>query len=170
MQQIQDCYGERPPPDLHNQWLMKATWFLPALLVLAGCGAPKNDIGVPSSPGPTASSAAPKFSDFVVTDDETTRTPKKSFATDAAKVIVYFNMDNVNAGSKLHATFVAEKAEGVRPNFKFKEMELDVPEMGSGGNFSLDKPPAGWPVGDFRMDLSLNGKLVESVKFSFAKQ
>jgi hypothetical protein len=35
--------------------------------------------------------------------------------------------------------------------------------------FSFSKPTAGWPVGDYRVDLFLDGKKATDVKFKVAK-
>ncbi len=149
---------------------MKTLWPAVALLALVGCGAPKNDVGVPNSPLPAAERPVPKFSDLVVSDDESTfEEPKSTFAPDTAQIFLFFHFDNVKAGQKIKATFVAEKVEGARPDFKFKELDLDVPKEGSDAKMSVERPPANWPVGDFRVDLTLDGKAMDSVKFKVAK-
>ena len=37
------------------------------------------------------------------------------------------------------------------------------------GNFSLSKPTAGWPFGAYKVELQLDGKVLETVKFNIAK-
>lgn len=141
---------------------MKTTLAALGLVFIVGCGAPG------SSSGPSAS-AAPKFGDVVVTNDESTKTPVSSFAPDTPKIFVVCPFDNVKVGSKIKAAFVADKAEGAPPNYKIDEVDFDVTPIVNTVTASISMPNKGWPVGSYHVDLTLDGKQMATEKFSVAK-
>ena len=51
------------------------------------------------------------------------------------------------------------------PDPDFAEETLTATEEGQNGGFTLSKPNNGWPVGKYRAELYVDGKLAETVKF-----
>jgi hypothetical protein len=93
------------------------------------------------------------------------KTAQDQFRPDAAKVVLHAELMDVPEGVKLGATWIAEKTSVAPPNYKIDSAEL-VAEGTNEASFSLSKPDAGWPVGDYRVDLSIDGKTVKSAHFS----
>lgn len=129
-------------------------------------GAGGKDLGATKSAGDEADG---KFTDVVVTDDKDANTPKSEFKTDTPKIFVTFKFENVKRGSKLTGTWICEKSDVAPPNFKIDEPTVDTGILTNSGDFSLSKPTKGWPVGSYRTDLSINGKVIQSVKFTVVK-
>ena len=148
---------------------MKAALAVAGLLLLAGCGAPKNDIASPGSPSASAENNAPKFGEIIVTNDESTKPSMTTFAPDTAKIFVLAPFENVKTGSKIKATWIAEKVEGAAPNFKINEVTFDVTPLVNELTASMTSPTKGWPVGTYHVDLTLDGKPMGTAKFSVAK-
>ena len=64
------------------------------------------------------------------------------------------------AGDSLTAGWIAEKTDGTAPNFTITSVQIPLgasPMVSS----SLSKPDAGWPAGQYRVDVSHNGGPVE---------
>ena len=62
-----------------------------------------------------------------------------------------------------------EKTGVAPPNYKIDEKELKVYPMMNEVTYSLSKPNAGWPVGEYRVDLYIDNKPAGHVKFRVAK-
>jgi hypothetical protein len=144
---------------------MKATIAALGLVIIAGCGAPKGDL-VPTASG---APAAPKFDNMVVTNDESVKTPMTTFASTTPKIFAMCSFENVKVGSKIKATWIADKAEGAAPNFKIDEANFDTTPLVNEATTSMTSPTKGWPVGDYHVEFSMNGKVVSTAKFSVSK-
>jgi hypothetical protein len=90
---------------------------------------------------------------------------QEHFSTDAAKVVLHVELLDIPEGVKLGATWVAEKTSVAPPNFRIDTAET-VAEGTNEASFSMTKPDAGWPVGVYRVDLSIGGATVKSARFS----
>lgn len=109
------------------------------------------------------------FKNVVLTDVEDSKTGKDTFKVDTPKIYVYFNFENMPNGSKLKGSWVCEKSDAAPPNFKIDEATVEVGMLTNSGNFSLSKPTKGWPEGDYHVDLCLDDKVMETVKFKVSK-
>ena len=152
--------------------MMKSLWAFTAFLLVVGCGAPRadSDAARVTSGVSREASATPKFSDVVVTDADDSKEAKAILAANTPKVFVNFHFDNVKSGSKIKGAWVADKAQGAPDNTKIDEATLDIGPIVNSGTFSMSKPTKGWPVGQYHVDLSVDGKILESPKFSIANQ
>lgn len=67
-------------------------------------------------------------------------------------------------GTTFKATWIAENAEEVSPNF-----EIDAAEVTPGAQpaifFNLSKPNRDWPRGQYRLEIRADGVLVKTEKF-----
>jgi hypothetical protein len=92
--------------------------------------------------------------------------PQTTFAPATPKITLGVQLQNVKAGDKVTADWIAEKTEAAPPNYKIDSFTLTLgPD--SIVAFRLSKPDAGWPAGEYRVDLSYNGGSVEhSQRFS----
>lgn len=133
--------------------------FLFAAVIAGGCGASSSESTA------TPASTEPKFTDIVMTDDESARTPKKEFKPDTATIWVFFGLENVKSGSKIKGVWICDKAPGIEPNFKIDEATVDIGVIENSGNFSISKPTNGWPVGDYHVELYAGDKQIDRVDF-----
>jgi hypothetical protein len=91
-----------------------------------------------------------------------------TFKPDAPKIVLHVEILNPSTGAKVGADWIAEKTGGAPPNFKIDGAELTLNGEDE-ATFSLSKPNAGWPVGAYRVDLSVNGEKAKSVTFEVAE-
>ena len=85
--------------------------------------------------------------------------PQTQFRPDTAEIRVGISLHDVAPGDKVTATWIAEKANGVPLNYKIDSSTVAVPDSKvKGTTFRLSKPNNGWPVGDYRVDVTYNGR------------
>ena len=67
----------------------------------------------------------------------------------------------------LKLTWVAVNATDTEPNLEFQTQTLDITEESFSGTiyFQLSNDE-GWPTGQYKVDLYLNGTLAQSAEFS----
>ena len=111
----------------------------------------------------------PHIGQVVVTDSDNGKDSLESFATDTAKIFVHAQLVEMADGTKVGAAWIAEKTEVAPPNFRIDGSELTVASTDNVANFSLSKPNAGWPVGDYRVELSIDGKSAGVARFKIEK-
>ena len=75
---------------------------------------------------------------------------------------------DVSEGETLGAVWIAEKTSVAPPNYKIDSIEAPA-EDAKEFSFSLSKPDTGWPVGDYRVDLTIDGKFAKSAHFAVAQ-
>lgn len=111
--------------------------------------------------------AAPGYEKLVMSDAKGGK-PMKAFKPDTPRVVVYGGVRDPADGTLLRADWFAEKTDVAPPNYKIDSKELRANKGSREVNFSLVKPTAGWPVGSYRVELFVDGKVAE--KFSFTVQ
>jgi hypothetical protein len=93
------------------------------------------------------------------------------FAPDAPKIVLHAQIQDMPKGAKVSADWIAVKTNAAPANYKIDsatyELDNDMPT--GEATFDLSRPNAGWPVGDYRVDVSINGKVVKSPEFKVAK-
>jgi len=93
----------------------------------------------------------------------------RTFKPTTPKIYVRSTLTGADKAVKARAEWIAVKAEGAPANYKIDATELSAGPAMNKVQFSFSKPTAGWPVGDYRVDLFLDGKKATDVKFSVAK-
>lgn len=117
-----------------------------------------------------ATNAAPAwadgFEDVVLSSTKGSEVPETTFATDTPKIFVRAHMtDAVKSGAKVVASWIAVDTGGVAPpNYKIDEVSLDV-ILANVIDSALSKPDNGWPVGDYNVVFSIDGKVMETTDF-----
>ena len=125
---------------------------------------PTPNLGLRRTPTPTAQVKAVLASD--VTSEYAPVDPTSTFSTDSAKVYLTFTTTDLPDASTLTAVWVAEKVDAdVSPNYVIDHADLKV-SGSQAGDFSLSSPTAGFPTGNYRVDLYLNGTLIGSFAFT----
>jgi hypothetical protein len=106
------------------------------------------------------------FEDVVLSSTEGSEVPETTFATDTPKIFVRAHMtDAVKSGSKVVVSWIAVDTGGVAPpNYKIDEVSLDV-ILANVIDSALSKPDSGWPVGDYNVVFSIDGKVMETTDF-----
>ncbi|MFX8988186.1 hypothetical protein ABTN23_19090, partial [Acinetobacter baumannii] len=88
---------------------------------------------------------------------------KETLSKDAEKIYIYYKL-TAKKGDKYTVTLYLDKTEDPKYEGKVKEDTQEMPGDGEGeGDAGFIKPDAGWPAGDYRIDLALNGEVKESV-------
>lgn len=138
--------------------VVSARAWIPALLVLAfACG-----------PAPEALAGAPRYTDLVLSDAKN-GAPKKAFKPGTAKIFLNAKLADVPSGSVVKGAWIAEKTRVAPANYKIDEKELHIGPLMNEVTYSLSKPNAGWPEGDYRVDLFIDNKPAGNVKFKVVK-
>jgi len=90
------------------------------------------------------------------------------FKPDAPKIVLHAQLLDAPKGTTVAADWIAEKTGGAPPNYKIDSAELTTTgedEL----EFSLSKPTTGWPLGDYRVDLTIGGEQAKSAHFRVAE-
>lgn len=138
--------------------------------MLSGCKG-GDESAAPAGGSTAAKSKADQgdFKDIVISDDENGAESKTSFGKDTAAIYCNTKLENVPSGSKVRGVWICEKSATVsEPNYKIAEKTLDIGPLINTAKFSLSKPTAGWPIGDYRVELYVGDKLKQTVKFKVA--
>jgi len=93
--------------------------------------------------------------------DDTQQTT--AYAVDAPAFYCYFDLNNASDSTVVKGTWTLVSAEGYESN-----SEIDSAEITGGSNtyyFSLDRSGDSWPVGKYKIDLYIDGKMVQTVEF-----
>ena len=117
----------------------------------------------------SAQAAEPHFGNLVFTADADSSLAKEVFATDTAKIYLKVELEDIEQDTKVSAAWIAEKTDVAPPNYRIDSTDLTAKSGMNEATFSLSKPTAGWPVGDYRVDLSINGKVATSGNFRVAQ-
>ena len=75
-------------------------------------------------------------------------------------------LEDVDQDTKLSAAWIAEKTDAAPANYKIDSTDLTAKAGMDEATFTLSKPNNGWPVGKYRLEIYLGGKLVKSMPFS----
>jgi len=140
---------------------------------LAGQAKPPASAGDPVIPAPVKEIAAPGATSFgeltVGTSKEATGVQQQVFRPDTPKIFVNAQVLNVANGVVVRGEWIAEKTDAAPANYRIDSAEMTLNGFQNVANFSLSRPDAGWPAGDYRVDLFVNGKADKSVRFRVEK-
>ncbi|MEI6536982.1 MAG: hypothetical protein WCN98_16685 [Verrucomicrobiaceae bacterium] len=97
--------------------------------------------------------------------------PTTAFTADAPKIYAFYIGDALKTGDKINGVWIVEDAGAAAPKeTKIDEAVVITAETPTDhGAFALSKPTAGWPVGKYRVEISVNDKLAETLKFTISK-
>ncbi len=84
------------------------------------------------------------------------------FTPDSPKIYIWFSWAYTMIGTEAKVVLTYETS-----NLTITEGLMVIEDMAGRGSFSLNRPAteAGWPVGDYKVDLYLDDKLAKSVNF-----
>jgi len=90
----------------------------------------------------------------------------ETFLPDSPEIHVLAKLENAKAGTKLRGVWISVDAIAT-PNYEIKSSELDLSKDAEDfAHFSLTKPQKGWPPGNYRFDLYIDGKVAGNISFS----
>ena len=98
--------------------------------------------------------------------DQDGNNPTTTFApTDVFYAVA--DLANAPQGTKVEAKWTAVNAADTEPNLEFQTQTLDITEETFTGTiyFQLSNDD-GWPTGQYKVDLYLNGDLAQTAEFS----
>lgn len=77
------------------------------------------------------------------------------------------DLNNAPQGTKVEAKWTAVNTADTEPNLEFQTQSLDITEESFSGTiyFQLSNDE-GWPTGQYKVDLYLNGTLAQTAEFS----
>jgi hypothetical protein len=107
----------------------------------------------------------PRFEGMVLSDSKG-GAAKNVFSPKTAKVFLTGKLQDMPAGAKVKAVWIAEKTKAAPPNYQIDATEHTTSRGTNNASFALNGPSAGWPVGDYRVDLFINGKPAGTQRFS----
>ncbi len=88
----------------------------------------------------------------------------KIFSPKDIPIYCYLNLASANVVT-VKVSFVAVKVKGIRPNSAFINISYKTREGDNHLEFT-GRPPKSWSVGDYRVDVFINGKISVSEEFS----
>ena len=115
-----------------------------------------------------AAHAKPEFGDLTFSTKKMDGDAQTVFKSDTPNIFLHAEIDDVDAGTKLSATWIAEKTDKAPPNTRIDSAVVVADDDTDFADFELSKPNAGWPVGDYRVDLSIDGSPAGSAHFKIA--
>jgi hypothetical protein len=94
--------------------------------------------------------------------------PTTTFSSDVSRIYVFWKGEALEVGDKIHSVWIAEDIGDAAPKeSKILEGDVKVYKANEDGAFSLSRPGGRvWPVGQYRVELQINGSLAEVVKFT----
>ena len=121
-----------------------------------------------ATPQPTP--AGSHFKIALISNEKSSLDEKGVFAPDAPRVFTVYRVVVAGSGSKVRAVWFAEKVEGLEAKTKLAENESTFPAKGEYiGSLSCTKPPPGWPIGSYTVQLYLDGSLRKTLAFRVEK-
>lgn len=107
----------------------------------------------------------PRFEGMVLSDAKG-GAAKSVFTSKTPKVFLTGKLQDMPTGAKVKVVWIAEKTKAAPPNYEIDTTDHKTSRGTNNASFALNRPNAGWPVGDYRVDLFINGKPAGTQRFS----
>ena len=117
---------------------------------------------------PEAAAAETRYKDIVMSDSQGGK-DVHTFKPATPKIFIHANLENGSSAKVLKGEWIAVKTQVAPPNYKIDSVELKTFPLITSVDFNMSKPNAGWPEGDYRVDLLIDGKKATEVKFKVVK-
>jgi len=79
--------------------------------------------------------------------------PSETFSADVPEIFVVFHLHQHDSEFKVYGRWIVEKGEGVPPNHLLGTDAMILTIEDDSGYVSLKRPQAGWPVGDYKVQI-----------------
>ena len=110
----------------------------------------------------------PRFEGAIFSNDRRGDTNMETLPADSKKIYLTVHVEDIPNDAKLKATWFVEKA-GAFNNALIASSEVTMRPQMKTATYSLDKPSIGWPPGDYKVELAIDGKVQSTVRFKVAK-
>ncbi len=94
---------------------------------------------------------------------------KSAFKPTTPKVFIRATLVDIPPGAKIKGEWIAVKTGVAPPNYTVDSVENTVARGSTQYHGALGKPTSGWPEGDYRVDLFIDGTRVKQVAFKVVK-
>lgn len=92
--------------------------------------------------------------------------PTDKFTLDTAAIHAVAKIEGGKPNTKVTGTFISVDAISI-PNYEINTADAVLQKEGTtNAHFSLSKPNNGWPAGNYKIDVFIDGKKVGSAPFS----
>jgi hypothetical protein len=113
----------------------------------------------------TAAFSAPHLEGLAVSDSKDGDS-MESFPPTTPKIFGHAGLVDVPSGAKIVVSWIAVDTKGVAPaNYKIDSAEFTAGMIDNTATFDLSKPNNSWPVGKYRVEVTIDGKPAGSQKF-----
>ncbi|HST29979.1 MAG TPA: hypothetical protein VLK27_03995 [Chthoniobacterales bacterium] len=91
-----------------------------------------------------------------------------TFSTDAPVIYAFWEGKGLDAGDAIQVIWIAEDIGDIgRKNTEIRRADFRIYKPEQVGAFSLSRPGAKvWPIGQYRVEIYINGGIAEVVKFT----
>ena len=111
-----------------------------------------------------ATAGPPRVTDVVISEAKD-GPAKATFKASTPKVFIRAKLVEMPPGAKLRSEWIAVKTAVAPPNYKVDSVENTMSAGTTRFDGALSKPTAGWPAGDYRVDLLIDGKPASRATF-----
>jgi hypothetical protein len=92
---------------------------------------------------------------------------REQFSTNVPEIHAIVELSELQAGTRIRGAWISVDAIDV-PNYEIDAAEIVINQSEGVAHFSLSRPNNGWPVGNYKLDIYLNGKLSTIASFSIS--
>jgi len=110
----------------------------------------------------------PRYADVVLSDAKDGKAAS-TFKPATPKLFVRADIIDVPVGAKVKGEWIAVKTAVAPPNYTIDAKEMTVFKNMTRVDYSMTRPNKGWPEGDYRVDMYIDGKKATQVTFKVAK-
>jgi hypothetical protein len=114
-----------------------------------------------------AAQAAPRYEKLVLSDDKKSTVDKRTFSPKSKRIYLSGWLVDVPPGAKLKAVWFAEKNAAMPDNYRIDTSELVVKPKVRHVTYTINYK-GGLPVGSYRVELFIDDKPTETVRFNVA--
>jgi hypothetical protein len=93
-------------------------------------------------------------------------TSAKKFLSGTPKIYGLWKGETLKAGDIVRAVWIAESFGYPQKDVNIAEGESTAYKSDDDGVFSLKRPEGGWPIGRYRLEFYVHGRLAETVRFT----
>ena len=118
----------------------------------------------------TSAFAAPHVEGLIVSDSDD-GDAMESFPPTIPKIFAHGGLADVANGAKIVASWIAVDTNGkAPPNYKIDSVEFTAGMITNIVTTNVSKPNNGWPIGKYRVEMTIDGMPAGSAKFEIEEE
>jgi hypothetical protein len=102
--------------------------------------------------------------------DESSQTDQKIFAPNTPKIVLHAQIIDAIDGTQVTGQWIAAHAHNLPIEYRIDSAGVTLKAGNNDVTLSLSKPNNGWPVGDYRVDISIDSHPVGAATFEIQGQ